>query len=122
LWITNWAAQQVGTWNPGTNIFTPVFSVPDLAGALAYDPDSNIMWVGQAGGLVAPYSLTGTLLGAGFLPFGAISNTIDGLTFLGEGTQPPIPEPETYAMLLAGLGVLGLVARRRKQQAASRRT
>ena len=30
----------------------------------------------------------------------------------------PIPEPETYAMLLAGLGVLGLVARRRKQKEA----
>lgn len=27
----------------------------------------------------------------------------------------PIPEPETYAMLLAGLGLLGVVARRRKQ-------
>jgi hypothetical protein len=29
----------------------------------------------------------------------------------------PVPEPETYAMLLAGLGVLGAVARRRKAQA-----
>lgn len=28
---------------------------------------------------------------------------------------PPVPEPETYALLLAGLGVLGFVARRRKQ-------
>jgi hypothetical protein len=26
----------------------------------------------------------------------------------------PVPEPETYAMLLAGLGVVGAVARRRK--------
>ena len=29
-----------------------------------------------------------------------------------------VPEPETYAMLLAGLGLLGFAARRRKQQAA----
>lgn len=27
----------------------------------------------------------------------------------------PIPEPETYAMLLAGLGLVGFIARRRKQ-------
>ena len=30
---------------------------------------------------------------------------------------PTIPEPETWAMLLAGLGVMGTVARRRKKQA-----
>ena len=30
----------------------------------------------------------------------------------------PVPEPETYAMMLAGLGVMGLVARRRKQSSA----
>jgi hypothetical protein len=29
----------------------------------------------------------------------------------------PIPEPETYAMLLAGLGLLSLVARRRRKSA-----
>jgi hypothetical protein len=29
-----------------------------------------------------------------------------------------IPEPETYAMLLAGLGLVGFMARRRKQQTA----
>ena len=27
----------------------------------------------------------------------------------------PVPEPETYAMMLAGLGMMGFVARRRKQ-------
>lgn len=31
------------------------------------------------------------------------------------GTTPPIPEPETYALLLAGLGVVGFVAHRRKR-------
>ena len=29
----------------------------------------------------------------------------------------PVPEPDTYAMLLAGLGILGFMARHRKQQA-----
>ncbi len=30
-----------------------------------------------------------------------------------------VPEPETYAMMLAGLGLLGYAARRRKQKAAA---
>ena len=29
-------------------------------------------------------------------------------------TMPPVPEPETYAMLLSGLGLLGWTARRRR--------
>jgi len=32
-------------------------------------------------------------------------------------TVSAVPEPETYAMLLAGLGVMGAIARRRKQAA-----
>jgi len=34
---------------------------------------------------------------------------------LGGMTITPVPEPETYAMLLAGLGLLGVVARRRRR-------
>jgi hypothetical protein len=33
------------------------------------------------------------------------------------GQMAPVPEPETYAMLLAGLGLMGAVARRRNKQA-----
>jgi len=29
-----------------------------------------------------------------------------------------VPEPETYAMLLAGLGLMGTIARRRKAKSA----
>jgi hypothetical protein len=35
--------------------------------------------------------------------------------YSGEMRITPVPEPETYAMFLAGLGALGFVARRRKQ-------
>jgi hypothetical protein len=30
----------------------------------------------------------------------------------------PVPEPETYAMLLAGLGLMGAIAKRRKDKQA----
>ena len=39
----------------------------------------------------------------------------DFTTFSANDNLSPIPEPETYAMLLAGLGLLGFVARREKQ-------
>lgn len=34
------------------------------------------------------------------------------------GTVTPVPEPESYAMLLAGLGLVGTIARRRSKKQA----
>ena len=50
----------------------------------------------------------------------AASNATGGLeTFFvasgGGGVTTPIPEPETYALMLAGLGALGFVAKRRRK-------
>lgn len=49
----------------------------------------------------------------GFLPQGPVGPymAIDNLQFV----TAAIPEPETYAMMLAGLGLMGFVARRRKR-------
>lgn len=41
-----------------------------------------------------------------------VSNTSG--SFGGSMMLTPVPEPETYGMLLAGLGVVGMLARRRK--------
>lgn len=52
--------------------------------------------------------IRGVLSGQGIA--GDSSNWVTATTLV-----PGIPEPSTYAMLLAGLGVMGLVARRRRQ-------
>ena len=49
-------------------------------------------------------------------PFFGSDNEIDavaGLTVNGQGVNP-VPEPETYALMLAGLGFMGYAARRRR--------
>ena len=43
----------------------------------------------------------------------------DGASYGGNVTISPVPEPETYAMLLAGLGLIGAIARRRNGKADS---
>lgn len=42
-----------------------------------------------------------------------------GIYYRGDMTVAPVPEPETYAMMLAGLGLLGVFAKRRKQKAVA---
>jgi hypothetical protein len=39
-----------------------------------------------------------------------------GANFNGQLVLTPVPEPETYALLLAGLGIVGFVASRRRVQ------
>jgi hypothetical protein len=70
----------------------------------------------------APFSIT-----SGFI---SGSNTLDFIVNNGAESPNPtslrvemnaaaIPEPETYAMMLAGLGLMGFIARRRKQNGAA---
>jgi PEP-CTERM motif len=61
-------------------------------------------------------SSTGSILSlvvSAVQPASPIWPTVDNLT-LAKALVTAVPEPETYALMLAGLGVLGFVARRRK--------
>lgn len=54
--------------------------------------------------------------GSGGTGSGSGTGGTGGLPLGGGGIVTPIPEPSTYAMLLAGLGCIVLVARRRQMQ------
>jgi hypothetical protein len=66
-------------------------------------------WMGFSGGgfdevrIRDDYSFTSSLTG------GLNAFAIDSIK-----VTSPVPEPETYALLLAGLGVMGFIARRRR--------
>ena len=84
----------------------------------------GISWVGvllKSG--AGPYSVIDTNPDDGFSMDGLTAGTYTlGLQGSGMGgyggyyTVTAVPEPETYAMFLAGLGALGLIASRRRNQ------
>ncbi|MEB0136179.1 FxDxF family PEP-CTERM protein [Actimicrobium sp. CCC2.4] len=63
----------------------------------------------------APFDGTLTLLASGttLLGGGTYSGNITATPAFASPPVSPVPEPETYAMMLAGLGLLGFAARRK---------
>lgn len=66
-------------------------------------------------------SFTSITVSNAYLALSASGGTFSSITAQPQNkiefsfTAVPVPEPETYAMLLAGLGVMGAIARRRKK-------
>jgi hypothetical protein len=96
------------------------FGIPEVLSFAAYDSGGNELesWFLPLDAIVTPGAFNGgefygigreTADIASFVVFGPYA-VIDDLTF----TTTPIPEPSTYALLLAGLGLLGFMARRRR--------
>ena len=55
--------------------------------------------------------------GMGLDSFTTKFSSLSNATLYSTGTAvTPVPEAETYAMMIAGLGLMGVVARRRKQK------
>jgi len=94
---------------------------------LAYDISNNLIFSSSVSltsgaftdpGIYANYTITSNN-GISRFVFGAINasgNTSIDNVIAVTSVAAPVPEPEIYAMLGAGLGLMGWVARRRKQR------
>jgi|GEM_PF-629502 len=86
-----------------------------------YDAD-NVTFGTQWGGSVlasgATFTNYNTIEGSVYAASFDQHSEIHQVMFTGTLPVAAVPEPETYAMLLGGLGLMGFIARRRKQAAA----
>jgi hypothetical protein len=75
--------------------------------------------LGTGSGTAASFSISNVVTGAGdyYLEVSGKAGGLSGGLYSGSisSTVSPVPEPETYAMLLAGLGLMGAIARRRNK-------
>ena len=107
LWASDFNVGTIGTVNTSTDTYTVVFTptgLPGQVGGLAYDASAGVLWIGSSG-VIAPFDLAGTRLGANVDTSGQFGGGgfIDGLAFVAS-----VPEPSSIVLL--GSGLLALLA------------
>ena len=123
-WGTNWTWQGE-SGDAGAGPFSANQSGL-LSGTLSFDSAVKGLFVLaiKGGPDYSYYEFNGGVAGITSLQFDTLGitkgngNPGPGLSHFGLYTAlAPVPEPESYALMIAGLGVVGFIVRRRKQQA-----
>lgn len=110
-------------YTSSTNATVNVYDGLNGTGTLLASLNLNAQYADSCGGDPSGDFCNWTAVGVGFsgvahsIDFGGTASLTgyDNITFGSDTPTPPVPEPETYAMLLIGLGLLGFAARHRKQ-------
>jgi hypothetical protein len=95
-----------------SGLFDDGLSDTQIGSMFSFNKNSPVLDSVSFAGLQAGsyyYEVQGELSKVGGSKFYALNS----VALASDGDVPAVPEPETYAMLLAGLGVVGIAARRR---------
>ena len=100
------------------NVYDDVNGGGNLIASLNLSPQNTNNCSGDPTGVYCNWSAVGVEFNgiAKSVNFGGTANRVgfDNITFGSSTPVTSVPEPETYAMLLAGLGLIGFSAQRRK--------
>ncbi len=101
---------------PVTGLFNTMLTSASLlsnADGTLFNADDRMVTSGLASSSGISFTTGPTTGGTYYLSVSGISNGAQGGLYNGAISVAAVPEPETFAMLLAGLGVMGFIARRR---------
>lgn len=99
------------------NTFFQKGKVDMVAETFAANLDGNVLAITQSGKFASTSGDFQLLAGVHTLTFSGVGTGSAGGKYRLEMSATPVPEPENFAMLLAGLGLVGTVARRRNKVA-----
>ena len=107
------------TLSTASDVSGGIFSIPLPSYGISFLSvalfDNSFSQIGSTDMSPTTFTFSGLAAGGYHLLVGGVGTDTKGGIYAGAVVAQPVPEPETYAMMLAGLGALGFLARRRSK-------